>query len=284
MRTRIYNKMTSNEVENYLARGGNTMYIAVGVVEVHGAMPIDCETILPEAIALEMAEQSDGLAMINLPYFFPGGTIIGNCTVQVSVRDGIDYLMMICRSLISQGFKKLIFVTAHAPSRITIAPVCRDLFEETKVHACHIDLMNALDVAKQKGFKLEGGFHGLDKLIYGAYMKMHQMEFLPVDPDAKEITPSNSWDPNNMPPWRKLGNILRPLGGLVSIYFENLEDHGGGKPFASEKERLAACEEGLKILHDLVTCLDLQGLLDALDEYQLFVQNKILPKFPRLSK
>ena len=77
MRTRIYNKMTSNEVENYLARGGNTMYIAVGVVEVHGAMPIDCETILPEAIALEMAEQSDGLAMINLPYFFTGGTIIG---------------------------------------------------------------------------------------------------------------------------------------------------------------------------------------------------------------
>ena len=73
-------------------------------------MPIDCETILAEAAALEMAEQSDGLAFVNLPYFFPGGTIIGNSTVQVSVRDGIDYLMMICRSLIDQGFERLIFV------------------------------------------------------------------------------------------------------------------------------------------------------------------------------
>lgn len=283
MRTRIFNKMTSNEVEAYLARGGSTMYIAVGVTEVHGAMPIDCETILPEAMALEMAEQSDGLALINLPYFFPGGTIIGNSTVQVTVRDGIDYLMMICRSLISQGFKRLIFVTGHAPARITIHPVCRDLFEETKVHACHIDLMYAQSVAMQKGFKQEGGFQGLNKLMYGAYMKMHQMEFLPVDPDAKEIVPPKPMDPNNPPPWKKLSDILRPLGGLVSIYYENLEDHGGGKPFANEQERLAACQEGLKALHDLVACLDLQGLLDTLDEYHTFVQTEVLPKYPRLS-
>jgi creatinine amidohydrolase len=276
--------MTSNEVEEYLARGGNTIYIAVGVVEVHGAMPIDCETIVPEGVALEMAEQSDGLAMINLPYFFPGGTIIGNCTVQVTVRDGIDYLMMICRSLINQGFKKLIFVTGHAPAAITINPVCRDLFQETKVHACHISLMNAMDVARKNGLKLEGGFGGLDTLIFGAYKKMNQTEYLPVDPDAQEIVPQRPRDPSNPPPWNKLGNILRPLGGIVSIYFENLEDHGAGKPSASEEDRAKACEEGMKMLHDLVSCLDLKGLLDGLDEYHEFVQTRVLPKYPRLSK
>ena len=63
-----------------------------------------------------MAEQSDGLAMINLPYFFPGGTIISNATVQVTVRDGIDYLMMLSRSLVSQGFKKIFFVSGHGPA------------------------------------------------------------------------------------------------------------------------------------------------------------------------
>jgi creatinine amidohydrolase len=283
VRTRIFNKMNSKEVESYLARGGKTIYIAVGVTEVHGIMPIDCETILAEAAALEMAEQSDGLAFVNLPYFFPGGTIIGNSTVQVSVRDGIDYLMMICRSLIDQGFERLIFVTGHAPSVVTIHPVCRDLFQETKVHACHIDLMHAMSLAREKGLKLENGFQALDKLLYGAYLKMDQMNFLPVDPDGEEIVPKQM-DPDNPPPWRRLSSILRPLGGIVSIYYENLEDHGGGKPFASEEDRLVACQEGLKILNELVSYLDLKELLDAIDEYHAFVRDKVLPKFPRLTK
>jgi creatinine amidohydrolase len=48
MRTRIFNKMTAKEVEDYLARGGNTIFVGVGVIEVHGAMPIDAETIVPD--------------------------------------------------------------------------------------------------------------------------------------------------------------------------------------------------------------------------------------------
>jgi creatinine amidohydrolase len=190
--------------------------------------------------------------------------------------------MMICRSLIRQGFKKLIFVTGHAPATITINAVCRDLFEETKIHACHINLMNAMDIARKNGVNLGTGFQGLDRIMYGAYLKMNQMEYLPVDPDAQDAPPRSQMDPDHLPAWSKLGNILRPLGGVVSIYFENLEDHGGGKPFASEEERRQACLEGVKILHDLVACLDLKGLLDAVDEYHAFVQTKVLPKYPRL--
>lgn len=93
MRTRIFNKMTAKEVEDYLARGGDTIFVPVGVVECHSAMPIDVEQIVPEAYALLMAEKADGLAMINLPYFFPGGTVVSSSTVQVTVRQSIDYLM-----------------------------------------------------------------------------------------------------------------------------------------------------------------------------------------------
>ena len=32
MRTRILNKMSAGEVDEYLARGGDTIFIAVGVV------------------------------------------------------------------------------------------------------------------------------------------------------------------------------------------------------------------------------------------------------------
>ena len=75
------------------------------MVEVHGAMPVDVEQMVPEGFALAMAEKADGLALTNLPFYFPGGTIISPATVQVSVRESIDYLMMICRSFIAQGFR-----------------------------------------------------------------------------------------------------------------------------------------------------------------------------------
>ena len=80
MRTRIYNKMTSYEIEDYLKRGGDTIFLGIGVVECHGYMPVDVEAVGPEAKAVLLAEKADGLALINLPYFYPGGTIISPAT------------------------------------------------------------------------------------------------------------------------------------------------------------------------------------------------------------
>ena len=67
MRTRIYNKCTDAEITDYLNRGGDTLFMSVGVTELHGQLPVDCESILAEAAALLMAEKADGLAVINLP-------------------------------------------------------------------------------------------------------------------------------------------------------------------------------------------------------------------------
>ncbi len=275
MRTRIYNKMLASEVEEYLARGGNTMFVGVGVVEVHGALPIDCETICPEAFALEMAEQADGLAMINLPYFFPGGTIISNATVQVTVRDSIDYLMMLSRSLVSQGFKKIIFVSGHGPAALYIDAVCRDFFQETKIHVCHINLAAAFANFAPKD---QNPFGLLDKMCYGAYKKLNQMEYLPVDPNAKEAARPPREENS---PLYNLQKALRPFGCRASIYFSSPEQHGGGRPFLSEEERRKACEEGEQMIHDTVARMDLEGLKKALDDYQAYVQT-VVEKFPRL--
>ena len=74
MRTHIYNKCTNDEIESYLQTPDPTLIIAVGTVELHGQLPVDCETILAEAAAVKMAEQADALAVINLPYFCAGST------------------------------------------------------------------------------------------------------------------------------------------------------------------------------------------------------------------
>ena len=276
MYTRVFNKMTADDIQAYLDRGGNTIFVAVGVVEVHGAMPVDVEQMVPEGIALAMAEKADGLAFTNLPFYFPGGTIISPATVQVSVRESIDHLMVITRSLIAQGFRKIFFVTAHGPAKLYVDAVCRDIFQETKVHVCHLNGMNLMQNFGDPDAKMS--FETLDTMGCGAYKMMHQMEFLKVDPNAKDPEPV---DPMGDTPVNRLSAALRPYGSPVSIVFGSPKEHGGGRAFRSEAERLERCGKGEKMIRDMVDRMDLEALKQAIDDYHAYVA-ECLERVPRL--
>ena len=99
LRTRFLPKMLNCEVEAYLAQR-DLIFVPVGSVEMHGGMPLACETVLSEAAALLMAQTCDGLVLSDLPYFYAGATAIGRGTTQVSVREGTAYLAAIADSLL----------------------------------------------------------------------------------------------------------------------------------------------------------------------------------------
>lgn len=122
MRTRILPKMLNSEVEEYLQHN-DIIIVPVGTVEMHGGFPLDSETVISEAYALRMAEACDGLVLTGLPYFYAGATASGRGTVQVSVRQGIDYLSAIAHSLLRQGFKRQIYISFHGPAHMTCSPM-----------------------------------------------------------------------------------------------------------------------------------------------------------------
>ncbi len=269
MRTRIFNKMTQQEVQDYLDRGGDTIFIAVGVVECHGVMPIDCETIGPEANAVLLAEKADSLAMINLPYFYPGATIVANSTVQFSIRDGIDYLMKICHSLVDQGFKRLFLTSGHGPASITINAFCREFFTETLIHPCHLmRIPSRTPVDRSKPMDAEA-WKKMSYTTYGAYKVMGQMEYLPVDPEGKGYDgPRMATDPR----MSGFSKLLSPYQSYTCQLYSDPAQHGGGYVFASEEERLAICTEGEQMLRELVDNCTICELKDALGEYQAYIQ------------
>lgn len=278
MRTRVFNKMTAQEVEDYLARGGDTIYLGIGVVEVHGEYPIDCETILPEAVALAMAEEADGLAMINLPYFYPGGTVSSNATVHLTIRDGIDYLMKIGHSLVKQGFKRIYVISGHGPSLMTLNAFSQDFFHETLIHPCHMSLVAMM--ANTFGPKaMAAGPAFMDGITYGAYKMMGQLDYIPIDPNAKatagEIVPV---DP-------AMGEFMRLYGKYcpysTAQVFSDPRQHGGGRIFKSREEMEAFAAEGEKTIYEMVSKLHVKELNDALGEYQEYVQ-ATAKKFPRI--
>lgn len=276
MRTRIFNKMTAREVEEYLARGGNTIFVAVGVIEVHGEMPIDVEQIMPEAYAVVMAEKVDALAMINLPYFFPGGTVVSNATVQVSLKESSEYLMMLGRSLVAQGFRKIIFVSGHGPARMYIDPMCRDFFQETKIHACHINLANLFYLMP----KLWDGpdWPEVEYGSAGAYSIMNQKQYLPVDPNAPD--PIVFRDEMN-PRMYRLQKALGSIGAQTSMIYASPDHHVPNRAFRSVEERDEACRIGEEIIRQTVDKMDLGEMMAALDGYQEYVK-EMQEKYPRL--
>lgn len=276
MRTRILNKMTANEVEAYLAHGGDTIFVAVGVIECHSAMPVEAEQILPEAYAVTMAEKADGLALINLPYFFPGGTIISHATVQVSVRESIDQLMVIARSLLAQGFRKIFFVSGHGPARLYIDPVCRDFFQETKVHVCHLNLMNIMRMTPRP--EEEENIAGVD-FSCGAYEILGRKDELPVDPAAPDPLPH---DDRVNPTMFRLQKALKTVGAQTSMYYASLEHHVPCRAFRSIEERDRICAREAGMIRKNVERIDFAEIKAALEGYQNYVK-ELGEKNPRMA-
>ncbi len=278
MRTHVFNKMTADEVESYLASGRNAIFIPVGVTEIHGEAPVDIEGVYAEAYALAMAEQSDAVALMSLPYFYPGGTAIGEATVHTSIFDGIEYLFQICRSLVGQGFRKLFLVPGHSAHMLIINPFIRDFFEETGIHPVAIGL--GFGSSLQMVLPPEAtSMHERDKFVApGAYKMLHQLQYLPVDPDVQE---QRGTIIENDPALRNFADRVRPLGSVAALAFSDKLQHGGGYVFRSEEERAHYAEIGEKIIRDTFRQIDFDQVFRLVDAYQDYVEKVVKVRFPR---
>ena len=176
MRTRILGKMLNSEVQDYLSRN-DIIIVPVGTTEMHGGFPLDCETVISEAYCLRMAEACDGLVLTGLPYFYAGATASGRGTVQVTVRQGIDYLGAIARSLLRLGFKRQVYLSFHGPAHMTICPMIRDFYDETGVPALYMDCM--MQVGKNQDL-LKNFMEDFHAVTVGAYKVMNRLEDVPL--------------------------------------------------------------------------------------------------------
>ncbi|MDF2510742.1 MAG: hypothetical protein K0S04_608 [Herbinix sp.] len=282
MTTRILNKMRNSEVEDYLNRGRDVIFIPVGTVELHGDLPLDCETIYVEAIAEKMAEATDSLTLSGLPFFYPGATRTGRGTVYMSIAEGVAYLKHLSASLLKQGFRKQIFLSGHGPAYLTINSFIMDSFHETMIPFVHISLIQAFQIAIENGWKVNG--IPFKQLMYGAYKQMNQLDYLYVDPNAEQQE-----DPTVIPSSKSFNSIVQRLNSLatspgnVGYLFEQFSDHGGGEGSRSIAERDALAAEGEQLIKDFVHFFNPQQVIDDLAEVDRMTKEHILPRYPHLS-
>ena len=265
MRTRILGKLLNSEVQEYLKRN-DIIIVPVGTTEMHGGLPLDCETVMSEALAVKMAEACDGLVLTGLPYFYAGATASGRGTVQVTIRQGIDYLGAIARSLLRLGFKRQVYVSLHGPAHMTICPMVRDFYDETGVPILYVDSVMQLFAS----MKELGGMGAFNDMFVGAYKVMGRLEDVPLvtgfsDPVSQSCAPFND---------------LFALGyqsAAVGYCFGENQDHAPTPDIPDEETRARMAENGEKVIDFLVGKMNMPHVvqqLRKLEEYGLENEQK----------
>ena len=253
LRTRILPKMINSEVEAYLEQN-DIIIVPVGTVEMHGGLPLDSETVISEAYALRMAESCDGLVLTGLPYFYAGATASGRGTVQVSVRQGIDYLGAVARSLLRQGFKRQIYISFHGPAHMTCSPMVRDFFDETGVPILYMDLtMQMMHNAKDL-FKTMDSFHAI---TVGAYQIMGRLADVPF------TTEFFHQEKQTCAPFNDLF-ALAYQSGSSGYCFASPKDHMSTTKIPDAAARQALADEGEALIGSLVERMDMPHIAEQM--------------------
>ena len=261
MRTRILGKMLNSEVQEYL-KHTDTIIVAVGTTEMHGGLPLDCETVLSEAYALKMAEACDGLCLTGLPYFYSGATASGRGTVQVSIREGIDYLGAIARNLLRIGFKRQIYISFHGPAHMTICPMVRDFYDETGVPILYMDLLMQMVKLGRNLFSKDSP---MNKMLVAGYKVMNRIDDVPLVTgfDADEnFRPSNA-------EFSDLASLGYQSAAVGYCFGENT-DHAPTPDIPDVETRDALAREGEEWIDRVVANMNLEKVLSDLRKLEAY--------------
>lgn len=267
-RTRILPKMLNSEAEKYLNEN-DIIIVPVGTIELHGGLPLDSETVISEAFALKMAEECNGLVLTGLPYFYAGATATGRGTVQVSVREGIDYLSAIAKSLLRQGFKRQIYISFHGPALMTCSPMVRDFFDETGVPILYMDLTMQMFKHANDIFKSMDDFHAIS---VAAYDIMGCLEDVPL------TTEYYHQEPQTVAKFNDLFNLANQSGS-VGYYFGDPKDHMSTPQIPTAEVRKKLAMEGTDIIDQLVSKMNIKKVVNDLKELEEY-QKVQMQKYP----
>lgn len=266
MRTRILGKCLNSEVQEYLKQN-DIIIVPVGTTEMHGGFPLDSETVISEAYALKMAEACDGLVLTGLPYFYAGATASGRGTVQVSIRQGIDYLGAIARNLLRLGFKRQVYLSFHGPAHMTICPMIRDFYDETGVPILYMDCMMQVGKCQDLFKNFMNDFHAI---TVGAYKIMNRLEDVPL------VTGYCHQDKQSCSPFQDLFSLGYQSAAVGYCFGEN-KDHMSTPDIPDVETRDQMAKAGAELIEKMVARMDMPHVVEqlrALEQYGLKNEEK----------
>lgn len=278
MRTRYLPSLTNWEAEEYL-KHNDVIFIPVGTVELHGALPMDCEYALAEALAVKLAEECNGLIFPHLAYFAPAATDIGRGSVYMSITEGSSYLRVLAQSLLRQGFRRQVYISVHAPAYQTIIPMVFQFLDEEKVPLYHADF---LKLVKDTDFSLGSHLEVFDEMLYGAYKVLGRLSDVPVGLcNNPEVMINSESDLGHCLPEGLLNDLYSFKGGAYYSAFKygNVHEHENAVRVETQEDLVATATRGEEKINEFVTVIDFKRRLESLRKLDEFHRNEVMPRY-----
>lgn len=251
------------------------IFIPVGAVETNGIMPSDRDYVWPLAYAMSMAEETGGLYMPGLMWSYPGTTVVAPATIYMPPHAGTQFLKGIARSLLRQGFRRQVYISAsHGPAPLTVGTLVREFFEETHVPILYINMDSYLP-------RLKLTPEQYTKTLYGAHWMTGRIEDLPLKGDYGAVEMPHVPENTGLAALGKLGfSGSLTLGSWVA----DVMAHGSGKDVLPES--VAQREEwgraGRGEIVGIVKRMQMGPAMEALRQHDRYTQEVIVPKLGKM--
>jgi creatinine amidohydrolase len=266
MRSRLLTTLTGYEVSEYLKRN-DVIFVPVGPTEVNGGYPTDVEYVIPLAFATKLAEKGDGLVLPYLAYFYPGGTTTSPATVYMSTSETLPFLKALTRSLIRQGFRRIVFLTSHGPSGNTMLPLVREIFDEHHVPVLWMDtgMVRAVVPGEDAPGFGDGPPNARQLVTFGAYQIAGRLNDIPVG--LSEPRREFTRDTSNLSRW------VPPYNGApAGSFIADPSEHGGFVQPITAEQRGEWGRDGAAFIESKVAEFDVNGMLNALRQRDEFTK------------
>ncbi len=144
-----YGKLTWEELKS---SAGKPAILVFGATEAHGRhMPLDTDTLIPNEIALRVAEKTGALVLPAVPYghchslsVFPG---------TINIRP--DVLESLARELVSEtvrnGFRKILILNGHGGNAAPIKNALKELSGKLEFRACVVSWWEMPELEQELG-------------------------------------------------------------------------------------------------------------------------------------
>lgn len=193
----------------------DAVLVPVGTIEAHGALPLGTDTMIPTAMARELAPRLQALIAPSVAYGvtntllpYPGSTTVSSSIFR-------SYLFEAAAGLVDAGFRRVVLLNGHGGQSAEVAEVVRRLWDERKAFSVAIEWWGLVAT--------------LTREIYGEVVSGHAgveetAMVLAIAPDL--VDPARAISSRRSP--RRDG--VRAMPFPASIILERPETDGEGAP------------------------------------------------------
>lgn len=140
-----------------------TVLVPVGTVEAHGITPLGTDVIIPEDMALQIAERIDALVAPTVAYGITRGLLGHPGTLHIRPETFKTYMRDVLESLARVGFRYLIVINGHGGQTDELKGVLFEISRDEQVKTLLIDWWFDTDEIRKQTLGRESGHGGADE-------------------------------------------------------------------------------------------------------------------------